>query len=107
MLDKKAQIGETMTWVVATIIILVVLIVSLYVSSQFAKGKDFLAKTKTSLSPSEKINSDLILEKSLFVYFLSSSNSGAVYNFLQSKNSQNYFYVDLDKRKTELGDSLN
>ena len=32
-ISKKAQIGETMTWVVATIIIVVTLIIFIYVSS--------------------------------------------------------------------------
>lgn len=33
MKDKKAQIGETMTWVIATIIIVVILIVSIFITS--------------------------------------------------------------------------
>ena len=37
MFDKKAQIGETMTWVAATLIIIMILIISIF----FASGSDF------------------------------------------------------------------
>lgn len=33
MLNKKAQLGETMTWVVATLIIVTLLLIFIYVSS--------------------------------------------------------------------------
>jgi hypothetical protein len=37
---KKAQVAETMTWVVATIIIIVLLVASIYLSSLLGKSKD-------------------------------------------------------------------
>jgi biopolymer transport protein ExbD len=36
MLNKRAQVGETMTWVVATVIILVMLVIFIYASSILA-----------------------------------------------------------------------
>ena len=68
MLDKKAQVGDTLTWLVATIIIFVFLLL-------FILGASLLGKTK-SLSPykpdlfsksSYKIH-DAFLTKSLFTY---------------------------------------
>lgn len=37
--NKKAQVGETMTWVVATIVIIVILILTIYVALILAKTK--------------------------------------------------------------------
>jgi hypothetical protein len=39
MRNKKAQLGETMTWIVATIIIVVILTIFIYSSSILAKVK--------------------------------------------------------------------
>lgn len=63
-LSKRGQIGETMTWIVATIIIVVVLGISILLSTsisnskenyQFDKEKDFLAtKSITNFLSEEK-----------------------------------------------------
>jgi len=37
--NKKAQTGETITWVIATIVIIGILILFIYVSTLLAKGK--------------------------------------------------------------------
>ncbi|GBE19806.1 hypothetical protein BMS3Abin17_00535 [archaeon BMS3Abin17] len=40
MPNKKAQIGETMTWVVATIIVIVTLIIFIYASTLLGKTSE-------------------------------------------------------------------
>lgn len=43
MLNKKAQVGETITWIVATIIIIVILVISIFITlASSKKGKDNL-----------------------------------------------------------------
>jgi len=43
MLNKKAQVGETITWIVATIIIIVILVISVFIVSLSPKrDKDHL-----------------------------------------------------------------
>ena len=67
-LRKKAQIGETLTWIIATVAILIILVVSIFIVSTFKK-RSF-----------EKVpfedNSDLIASKSLTAYLLTNTNSG-------------------------------
>jgi len=58
--NKKAQIGETLTWVVATIVIIVILGVSIFIVSIHLKDKKFVIDKK----------SDLIATKSLTAYLL-------------------------------------
>lgn len=48
MLNRKAQIGETTTWIVATLIIITILIVSFFISSaaEIVGGKSVLLLDK-------------------------------------------------------------
>ena len=91
--NKTAQVGETMTWVVATIIIIAVLIVSIYAAS-------LLANTKKTLSyEKEKSESDLLMEKSLFAYFLVDDTKK---DFIYNKLKQQEFNIDLDDKRDEI-----
>lgn len=90
---NKGQIGETMTWVVATIVIIVILIISIYAAS-------LLANTKKTLSyQKEKRESDLLMEKSLFAYF---SINDTKKNLIYDKLKQQEFDVDLDDKRDEI-----
>lgn len=70
MLNKKAQISEIMTWVIATIVILVILIVFIYASSLLAQ------KTKTVEAKDLKIDFeksvDLLETKTSIAYSFAS-----------------------------------
>lgn len=66
--NKRAQIGETMTWVVATLVIIVVLAVTIGISKTINtdvafrsdKGKDLFATISITNFLSNKANSDLL-----------------------------------------------
>ncbi len=92
--DKKAQIGETMTWVVATIVIIVILIISIYAASLLAQ------KNKIIRYKEYERESDIVMEKSIFAYFLSGDNS--IYNELV----QQEFYADFDDKIDEINHVL-
>jgi len=94
---KKAQIGETMTWVVATLTIIVILIISIYITSA-------LAITKKTIKYKEyDRENDLLLEKSLFAYFLlEESQRDALYDKLKDIE----FHDDLDDKLEEIGGNL-
>ena len=99
MLNNKnrGQIGETMTWVVATIIIVVILVISVYAAS-------LLANTKKTLSyQKEKIESDLLMEKSLFAYF---SANDTKKDLIYSELKKQEFDVNLDNKRDEIGGVL-
>lgn len=73
MLDRKGQIGEIMTWVVATIIIVVILILFVYASSVLAQ-KTKVIKVK-GLKIDFKKDVDLLETKIEIVYSLSSDKN--------------------------------
>jgi hypothetical protein len=88
MLDnKRAQIGETMTWVVATIVIVVILIFSIFIVS-FVKDESKEFKIQNS--------SDLLAVKSLSGYLLTQDKDGLnVYNHLIIDENLNDFNGNL------------
>lgn len=91
--SRRAQVGETMTWVIATIIIIAALIISVYAAS-------LLAQTKKTISfAKDQGESDLIMEKSLFAYFLvDDTKKNLIYNRLK----QQEFNIDLDDKIDEI-----
>jgi len=101
MLDdhKKAQLGETMTWVVATITVIFILILSLFLSVKMGEAKEI---TKV-FSEDYESSSDLIMEKTIFVYFLlDESKKDIVYGFLQEQEDAEAFYVDFENKFGEI-----
>lgn len=97
MLSKRGQIAETMTWVVATLIIIVLLSISIYAST-------FLAKTKIIHYGDDSRTQDIVMEKSLFAYFQikDSSAQTIVLEDLSSRVEQGYFYADFDSKLKKL-----
>ena len=93
--NKKAQIGETMTWIIATIVIVVILIVSIYVTSLLAQTRKVIP-----YQDFEREN-DLIMEKSLFAYFLSGRDET-----IFSKLGEQKFYADLEDKVKEIEEVL-
>ncbi|MCK5149779.1 hypothetical protein KAJ87_02545 [Candidatus Pacearchaeota archaeon] len=65
MLNKKAQLGETMTWIVATLIIIVILLIFIYVSSVLSGIKKIgISDLKFDLDEKK----DFISSKTTFAY---------------------------------------
>ena len=81
--DKKAQIGETITWLVATVIIIVILIFSIFVTGLVGKNKEFQILPKK----------DLLATKSLSSYLLTQDDSGKkVFEQLKDKENLDEFF---------------
>ncbi|MEK6832511.1 MAG: hypothetical protein AABY32_00560 [Nanoarchaeota archaeon] len=76
MLDnnKKAQIGESITWVIATIILIVVLIIFIYASIALAKTKSLKFDTKADSEDSV----DWINAKTQMAYLINENNKNKI-----------------------------
>lgn len=68
--NKRAQVGESITWVVATIILIVVLIIFVYVASALAKVKEIKLTNSEDLENSV----DWIDSKNQIAYSINSNN---------------------------------
>lgn len=78
--NKRAQISEGLTWIVATIAIIIILLFSVFISSFFFTGKD---QIKNSLF-SSKIN-----QKSMLSYLLTKENEKTIYSEITATEKLN------------------
>lgn len=78
--DKKAQIGGTLSWFVATLIIIFILLIGIYAASILGKTKfmEFDEKTEESSDSWLKIKNSFAFEKD-------SSNKETIDNWLNNK----------------------
>ncbi len=102
MQNKKAQIGETMTWVIATIIILMTLVVSFYITKGLAEGKGVVDKVKDVNLISDSSSYDLITEKSLFVYTEDDSFWSYIEPLMNARQGEGKISIDWGTRLNEL-----
>jgi len=79
MINQKAQIGETITWLVATIVIIIILSFSVFVAIPVGKSMKFESKRK----------SDLLATKSLTSYLLTKEGTDIIYNNLKKGKELN------------------
>lgn len=66
IISKRGQVAETMTWIVSTLIILIILIVSVFLSSLVGHSKVFPTSNKV----------DIFADKSLTAYLLTKDATG-------------------------------
>jgi len=88
--SKRAQIGETLTWIVATVIIILILTISLFVSSFYIGSSKDISFSNTT---------DTFASKSFFSYLLTKDSDGSTtYEQLKKQGSLNEFNGNLGKR---------
>ena len=78
MLNKKAQISEVITWVVATLVIIITMLAFIYASSLFAQKTKILKVNKLNTALGKNIN--WIGDKTSLVYSQSSPQQKAIIN---------------------------
>ncbi len=74
MTSKRGQIGESITWVVATIVLIVLLIIFIYASVVLSEFKSLKINTKKISTGSL----DWINSKTQMAYSISSSNKNKI-----------------------------
>lgn len=89
MKNKRAQLSDTITWIVATIIIIIILIVAVFLASLVGQSKTFPEENKL----------DLFAHKSFTAYLLTKDLSGnAIYNEIKNNENFNDFNGNLAKK---------
>ncbi len=81
MIDKKAQVGETVTWVVATVIIIVILTITIIASGLIWKDKEIQSQYFSS--------ADIITSKSFFSYLLTEDSERTIYSQVKEEGNLN------------------
>ena len=82
-----------MTWIVATLIIIVLLGISLYAAS-------FLSKSKVVNYKTEERSQDIVMEESLFSYFLVQDSvlQKKIFENLEKMDREEKFYEDFNSK---------
>jgi len=82
MNNKRAQVSETMTWIVATIIIIIMLLVSVFLASLVGKNKAFPIQN----------DFDLFEHKSFMAYLMTKDTNGqTIYDEIKNDGDLNDF----------------
>jgi len=90
--NKNGQVAETTTWIVATVIIIFVLVVSVYASSLLS-----VSNKSISLSEPTILGSNVLLKQSMYGFLLTKNQEGInIYNRIDSKK-------DIDSQTQILG----
>ncbi len=76
--NKHAQVGEFLTWVIATIVLIVILIIFIYASSVLSITKYL----KVDLSEDSDDSVDWVSSKTEFAYSISSMNKNKIYEWI-------------------------
>ena len=82
LIYKKAQIGETLTWVVATILILVILLIFIFISLTLSKSKEISLNKPSAeeLRPSSELGE--VGSKNSIAFSLKNENEESIKEWL-------------------------
>ena len=72
--NRKGQIGETITWIVATLVLIAILIIFIFASVALSKVKTL----KTDIKANAADSADLINAKTQVAYSISSVNKNKI-----------------------------
>lgn len=84
MLNKRAQVSEIMTWVIATIIILSILLLFVYASSLLAQKTKIIKAKDLKIDFKEEV--DLLETKNLIAYDLASGAEKSIIKKWEEEN---------------------
>lgn len=88
--NKKAQVGETLTWIVATLIIIGTLLIFIYVSIALAKSKSLGSGNIKNTIDSQILNEDVdwIKSKNELAFFRKDDNRNRIERWLNEKQAE-------------------
>lgn len=81
MINKKGQVGESVTWIVVTILLIVILLVFIYAATALAKVKSLKTDIKANLGDSV----DWVSSKTQMAYSISSDNKNKIQEWISQK----------------------
>ena len=79
--SKKAQVGETVTWIVATIVLIAILLIFIFASSILAKSKSL----KVNLKANSEEDVSWIDSKTKMAYSLNNANKNKIIAWISQK----------------------
>lgn len=92
-LNKKGQASDAVTWIVATIVVVVIMVFFVFGASILADTKDISGFKSSLFSTSENVGDDIFLKKNLFTYFVVEKEEfkKRIMSNLESRNGKGEF----------------
>jgi len=78
MLSKRGQVSDTMTWVVATVIIVVILLSFIFISSILAEAKNIPSNFASKFTSNYEKKSNWMNNKTQFALDINSNNENKI-----------------------------
>lgn len=103
-MNKKGQVSDAVTWIVATVAIVVIMMFFIFAASLFSETK-VVDKYKSSLfSSGEDLGEDIFLEKSLYTFVLTKAESkkSQIMSYLEQRDSKKEFKSPLNESRKEI-----
>ena len=85
--SRKAQVGETMTWVVATVIIIVLLIVFIWISYSLAKSRGVIDFAQNVIDLDGEVEVNWVHAKTDFAFGVDSTNRGKINDWIEDEQT--------------------
>jgi hypothetical protein len=106
--NKKAQVADSVTWIVATIVIIVLLVLFIFGASMLGSTRVVKGEFRESLlSKSYADKTDLFLVKSLITYYqLDEAGKKYLGKELKILDDKNYFEVNYTIKNQEFAGRL-
>ncbi|MFA5953656.1 MAG: hypothetical protein WC812_03620 [Candidatus Pacearchaeota archaeon] len=96
--NKTAQVGDTISWIIATVVILVVLFLFVFATSLLSEGKTLITAKQGVFSDEISSHGNLILMKSIYVYSSIGNPTikNEIYNNLKKWENEKENPADID-----------
>ncbi|MDA3836939.1 MAG: hypothetical protein PF542_04920 [Nanoarchaeota archaeon] len=109
MKNNKAQIGDTVTWLIATIVIVVFLMFFIFAAAMLGNTK-VVGGFKSSLFSSEKLVGDEIIVKKTIYSFLTAKGDTSkkkIGEYLTELDKEEDMKINVTEEKIRIGGNLN
>ena len=107
--SRNGQLGDTITWIVATVVIVAILLFFIFGASLLANTKKIGVFKESLTSKPVFGGEDIFLKKSLYTYYVVNSGDSkrVIEERLKEIEKQGGFELPLDETKKEILKNLN
>jgi hypothetical protein len=93
--SKRAQTGETITWIVATIVIIGILLIFTLVSSIFAKENGMVVSFSRVFSSDDLTDTNWIKAKTDLALKINDNNKNKIEQWIKGEGEQDSYEIDM------------
>jgi len=107
-MNKKGQVGETVTWFIATIVIILILMFFTFGASYLAKAKGLLEYSESAFSKAIYEGDDIYLKKT--IYSQLTANEQKLFDigqYIKKRNEDGGFEIQVNTTSKKIKENFN